>query len=263
MLILALPAPHRETEAAPAVYAAVRPSGLLEASLMSDRTLTRHLRTMAGAAALVLAAAPARAEAGKQEQGAFVLLLAPLGLVAIASLQAAALLVFPRFSRRCAVAVRRYRRQTILAGFTSFLAVFLLCMAVGGVTKNKQLGGLPLLIGSFLAALGGTGVSLQVGKWGLARLGSAIPAHPVVEVLSGVCLVGWGLVVPVVGLVLGLGAACAALGAFVVTAIRGGNLDESLMADAMPPAVPPPPGPVPPLAHVPPPAAPGFDDPAF
>ncbi len=232
---------------------------------MSDPALTRCLRTMAGAAALALAAAPAWAEGGKQQQqGAFVLLLAPLGLAAIAGLQIAALLVFPRFSRRCAVAVRRYRWQTILAGLASFLAVFVLCIAVGAVTKNKQLGWPPLLIGLFLAALGGTGVSLQVGKWGLVRLGSAMPAHPVVEVLAGVCLVGWGLVVPVLGLVLGLGAVCAALGAFVLTVIRGSNLDEALMANAPPPAVlAPPPGPVPPAADVPPPAAPGFDDPAF
>jgi len=195
-------------------------------------TIHAHRRRVSAgltvALGLAVLAAPVWAQEGKKGEGAWlVVLLAPVGLAALASLQVAALLVFPGFSRRCATAVRRYRWQTTLVGLAGFLVVLLLCAVVAAVTKRQQLAGIPFVLACFLAMLGGVGVSLEAGRWGLKRLDASTEAHPVVEVLAGACLVWWAsVIVPVVGWVFWAGASCAALGALIVALVRGKDLDE-------------------------------------
>lgn len=212
---------------------------------------------------LVALAAPVWAQGGKKGEGAWLgLLLAPVALVAIASLQVAALMVFPAFSRRCGTAVRRYWWQTTLVGLAGFLVVLLLCAIVGAVTKSQQLGGIPFVLACFLAMLGGVGVSLEAGRWGLKRLDAGGEAHPVVEVLAGASLVWWAsVIVPVVGWVFWAGASCAALGALIAALVRGKGLDEVSRPAPRPRAAPAshvaPPVVVPPVTIAPPAPPPG------
>jgi hypothetical protein len=193
--------------------------------------------------ALVCASAQAQG-AKKDEQAGLALLILPLWLVVVASLQTAALLVVPRFSRRCATAVRRYRWQTGLAGLATFLGVLLVCALLSAATKNQQVGGVPFVIASLLATIGGVGVSTEVGRWALRRLQTNVEAHPVTEVLSGACLVFWGcLIVPIIGWAAWIVASWLSMGAFVMALVRGAGLDES--AVARPTTAPSAPGPQP------------------
>ncbi|MBM3473511.1 MAG: hypothetical protein FJX75_09600 [Armatimonadetes bacterium] len=180
----------------------------------------------------------------KKEEGAVLLLLLPLAIFVCASLQMAVMGVFPRFARRCATAVDRYRWQTPLVGLAAFLAVALLAAMANAAAGGNQQAGFPfVMLGTLVATMGGVGVSLLAGRWALKRIGSEAPAHPIVEVLAGSSLLGWVMIlVPCAGQVLWVVASWAAMGAFFFALLGGRRLDEAPLRRAVvPPAAPPSP----------------------
>ena len=201
----------------------------------------------------------------KKDEGAAVLLLLPLAIFFIASLQIALLGVLPHFARRCAAAVNRYRWQTPLAGLAAFLAVGVLAALANAASGGNERAGIPfVLLGSLVAMMGGVGVSLLAGRWALERMASGTAAHPILEVLAGSSLIGWAaLLVPCAGQVLWVVASCAAMGAFFVALFGGRRLDEAPARRAVPAPVAPAPAAPAPAAPAPPAAKPepkGTDD---
>jgi hypothetical protein len=212
-----------------------------------------------------LAASEALAQGAdkKNEQGAFLMLLVPLGIFTAASFQIATLAVAPRFARRCAAAVRRYTWRAGLLGLAGLLAVFALAAVLGSVGAGGTGGLLFAVVGGLAGTAGGVGVSLQAGEWALRRIGG--DAHPLLVLLAGSCVLGWAVVLlPVVGQLLWIVVACLAMGAFWLALILGRSLDEAparptpapttVSPEALPVAGPPA------AAASPAPAAPPADD---
>ena len=200
------------------------------------------------------AVAIAQRGGGEKDDGAglVVMWLLPATLILATGLQVALMGVFPRFSRRCAAAVRMYRWQAPLLGGVGWI----LAAAVAGVATKAaggdQRAGIPVVCGAFVvASLGGVGISLLAGRWALKRVTSDVPAHPIVEVFAGGNLLGWGmLLVPFAGQLAWVLVTWMSLGAFVLAIVRGRSLDEARSwRDATPTAQPvaaPPPEPSPP-----------------
>lgn len=177
-------------------------------------------------AALALASPAWSQDGKKKEEAGFLVVLLPLGLLALMSLQVATIAAFPRFSRRCAAAVRRYRWQTGLIGLVAFLAVILLSAIVGSAANAAA--GIPLGLGALCAAIGGVGVSLEVGRWAMTRTGQGEAPHPIIQIIAGSSLVGWGaLLIPCAGQIGWLIVSCMAMGGFVYALVRGETLDEA------------------------------------
>ncbi|MGQ9731363.1 MAG: hypothetical protein ACUVX8_08815 [Candidatus Zipacnadales bacterium] len=195
----------------------------------SYRRMSRLL-TVATAAALMGLEAETIANqqaGGPNKTGALVLLLLPVTTLLATSLHITVLALFPRFGRRCATAVGRYGWQTILIGLASALGAALVAALLNAVVHNPQVGAIPLGLVGLLGAVGGSGVSMQVGRWVLKRLEEEAPTHPVLEVLVGGCVLGWTLIlIPCVGQVAWLGVGGASLGAFVLAVVAGRRLDE-------------------------------------
>ena len=191
-------------------------------------------------AALALAGPAWGQEGKKKEEAGFVVLLLPLGVLVLMSLQVATMAAFPRFAQRCGAAVRRYRWQTGVSGLAAFLGVFLLAAVVGSAAEGAA--GIPLGLGLLCAAIGGVGVTLEAGRWATARMGDREPPHPLVQVIAGSSLIGWAaLLVPCAGQVAWLIASCMAMGGFIYALVRGNALDEAPPRE--PRALAPPPGP--------------------
>jgi hypothetical protein len=193
----------------------------------------------------------------KQDQEAWLaLLLPPLVAIVAGGLQIAVMAAFPRFARRCAAAVSRYRWQTPLAGLAGFMGTILLASVANAVAGGNQKAGVPVIVAAVLiAAVGGVGVSLVAGRWAAKRIDPDRAAHPLLEIVAGSALLGWaGLLVPCAGQLLVALASWASLGAFILAVLLGRRLDEARSwSDAVPaasqpvPAAPPePPAPVPP-----------------
>jgi hypothetical protein len=196
--------------------------------------------------AFVCAASAAAQGAGKKkDQGAFVLLLLPLLVPIVASLQMAVMGVFPAFARRCAAAVTRYRWQTPLIGLVALLAFGLLAAMANALAGGNQRAGLPVVFAAILVAtVGGVGLSLPAGRWALKRIGSDAASHPIVEILAGSSVLGWGMfLVPCVGQLAGIAASLASMGAFFFALVGGRGLDEASARTRAAPAVPSPPAP--------------------
>lgn len=177
----------------------------------------------------------------KREEGVIALLLLPLGIVITATLQIAAMALFPRFARRCHSAIRHYRWQTPLLGFAGLLGVMMLAVIANQLAGGNELAGLLVLLSAtVMAGVGGVGVSLQAGKWALNRINAAHQDHPVIAILVGASVLGWFMVVvPCLGQLLYLLVASAALGAFLFSLIAGRRLDEA-PTDGFPPSEPTP-----------------------
>jgi len=190
------------------------------------------------AVAVTWAAVAVAQDAGpkKKDEGAVVLLLLPLAIFFTASLQIALLGVFPRFARRCATAVNRYRWQTPLAGLAAFLGVAVLAALANAASGGNERAGIPfVMLGTLVAMLGGVGVSSLAGRWALERMSPGTAAHPILEVLAGSSLIGWAaLLVPCAGQVLWVLASCAAMGAFFIALFGGRRLDEAPAKRAVP-----------------------------
>jgi hypothetical protein len=206
------------------------------------------LALYASAALFACAVSAAAQDAGKKKgEGAVALLLLPLAIPIVASLQMAVMGVFPTFTRRCAAAVTRYRWQTPLIGLVALLAFGLLAALANAAARGNERAGLPVVFTAILvAAIGGIGVSLPTGRWALQRIGSGAPSHPIVEILAGSSVVGWGVsVLPCVGQLAGIVLSLASMGAFFFALIGGRRLDEAPARTRTPPAPPSPPTPEP------------------
>ncbi len=190
---------------------------------------------------LLLLAGPAWAQgAKKNEQAAFLLALVPFGFLALLSLQVAIIAAFPRFTRRCGAAVRRYRWQTGLSGLAASLGIFLLAAVVGSAAEGAA--AIPLALGLLAAAAGSVGLSLEVGRWAVARIGSEVPLHPTAQLLIGSSVLGWGgLLVPCLGQLAWIVAFCMAVGGSIYALARGNALDEAPPRQADRPVPPPSP----------------------
>jgi len=191
--------------------------------------------------------ATAQAPPGKKDEGAWVaLLLLPVMVLVSATLQMAVMSAFPRFARRCATAVARYRWQTPLAGLAALLAVALLAAVTKQLAGGSDQAGLPVVgIGALVGTMGGVGVSLVAGRWAVRRVRPDAVAHPLLEILAGVSLLGWAMILlPCVGQVLWLLAACASQGAFWMALLLRHRLDETPRAGGAPAPKPPEPAPV-------------------
>jgi len=195
----------------------------------------------------IAAGALAQGPGGKKKDGgaAVALLVAPLLVLVSATLQVAVMGVFPRFGRRCAAAVRRYRWQTPLAGLAGFLGTLLLAAVANWAAGGNQQAGIPVVsLASLIATIGGVGPALVAGRWAAQRAQPDQTAHPLLEVLAGTSALGWGMIlVPCVGQLLWLVTACASLGAFILAVLLGHRLDEVRAKPAPPVAVSPPPPP--------------------
>jgi hypothetical protein len=197
----------------------------------SSRTINRRpaagaLWLLASFTALV-ATTPVWAQRGdKNENGAVALLLLPLVVVAVTSLHVALMTGFPRLSARCGIAVRRYRWQTALTGLGALLVLLIVAGLVSGIAQ--PLSGIPLTVGLVAALLGSTGVSLEAGKWAVARIDANNTPHPVVQIITGSSLLGWSaLLVPVAGQVALLVAFFMSIGGFAYALFFGQRLDEA------------------------------------
>jgi len=178
--------------------------------------------------------------------------LLPLTLVVATGLQVALMGFFPRFSRRCAAAVRMYRWQAPLVGFVGWLLTAAAAGAANKAAGGSEQAGIPVVSVAMLAAsLGGVGLSLLAGRWAMKRVASDVPAHPIVEVFAGGQLLGWGMVVvPIVGQLAWVLLTWISLGAFVLAVVMGRRLDEARTWRDAPLAAPPAaaPSPEPPAA---------------
>jgi len=182
--------------------------------------------------------------AKKKDEGAWAaFLLMPVAILVCATLQMAVMAAFPRFARRCAAAVSRYRWQTPLAGLAALLATALLAALANQAAGGNQQAGFVVLAPSVLVStIGGVGVALIAGRWALARIQADAPAHPLLAVLAGASLLGWTMIlVPCVGQVLWLLVACASMGAFVLAVLLGRRLDEARSWSDAPSPQPSPP----------------------
>jgi hypothetical protein len=123
----------------------------------------------------------------------------------------------------------------------------------------KPLGAIPLAFGGLVGCVGGAGVALEVGKWAIARIDAERTPHPVVQLLVGGSLLGWGiLLVPVAGQLAGLAAFFMAIGGVAYALFCGKALDEAPPRKPVG-AVPGPP-PATPVAAQPAPSTPEPDD---
>lgn len=195
----------------------------------ANRSISVRARRPLGVLAAAMASVPVWAEGGgkKGEEGAAVaLLLLPLGLIVLTSLQVALLAAIPRFCARCGTAVRRYRWQTGLIGLGVGLGLLVLAALMAQIAQ--PLAAVPLVFGGLVGALGGAGVALEVGKWATARIDADSTPHPVVQLLVGGSLFGWGaLLVPVAGPIAAIAAFFMAIGGVVYAVFRREALDEA------------------------------------
>ncbi len=227
---------------------------------MSDPAFSRTVNRSPAAGALWLLASLAALVAStpgwaqgpkKKENGAFVLLLLPLLVVVLTSLHVALITGFPRLSARCGIAVRRYRWQTALTGLGALFGLFVLTALMGAIAQ--PLSAIPIAIGLVAALLGSTGVSLEAGKWALARIGANNTPHPVVQIITGSSLLGWSaLLVPVAGQIALLVAFFMSIGGLAYAVFFGKRLEE---APARRPMVPAPGATIPTPVPAPPPTS--------